>query len=253
MGYVTYISSCYITILTRRIASGAYDGAVRVWHAGEGSQISELTGHSKPVKCVAWLPSSAGEDGALHLVSGSIDQTLRVWRVRLADGVGATSECVCVCRGHAGSVDCLALSPDSHRLCSGSWDRNVKIWSVDELLSSAPAASVESIADSDAPPAEKRARGDVEAGTKAGAQPATRAPLVTLAAHSEGVSAIQWTQSNELCTAGMDHAIRFWDLEMARVKASFVSLFVTYTTYSKLVYIIRLLQSVKLELSQIEI
>lgn len=219
-----------------------------MWHAGEGSQISELTGHSKPVKCVAWLPSSAGEDGALHLVSGSIDQTLRVWRVRLADGVGAASECVCVCRGHAGSVDCLALSPDSRRLCSGSWDRNVKIWSVDELLSSAPAASVESIADSDAPPAEKRARGDVESGTKAGAPPATRAPLVTLAAHSEGVSAIQWTQSNELCTAGMDHAIRFWDLEMARVKASFVLIF-SHTV----AYLVRLLLLVKLQLNQIQI
>lgn len=197
----------------------------------------ELNGHAKPVKCVAWLPpaaAAAGEDSALHLVSGSIDQSLRVWRVRLERGVRAVGECVSVCRGHTGSVDCVALSPDSRRLCSGSWDRNVKIWSVDELLSGAPsadaAAASESI-ESEAPPPEKRAREETEKGVTEGAQPAIRAPLVTLAAHSEGVSGIQWTQSNELCTAGMDHAIRFWDLEMARVKASFVWLSRSHTRY----------------------
>jgi Tol biopolymer transport system component len=62
------------------IAAGAGrgDNSIGLWQAGRDAPLRQLTGHSRSVLSVAFSP-----DGTM-LVTGSIDTTLRIWRV--ADG-----------------------------------------------------------------------------------------------------------------------------------------------------------------------
>ena len=74
-----------------------------------------VTGHSRSVSAVAWSP-----DGS-KLVSGSQDETVKVWDV--ASGLE-----VCTLRGHEEDVNSVAWSPDGSKLVSGSEDMTVKVW-----------------------------------------------------------------------------------------------------------------------------
>jgi len=48
--------------------------------------------------------------------------------------------------------------------------------------------------------------------------------LLSHTGHSEGVSAVEWFEEDEVCTASWDHTIRIWDLQTAEQKSSLVSL-----------------------------
>jgi WD40 repeat protein len=64
---------------------------------------------------VAWSP-----DGG-HIVSGSWDNTVRVW-----DGQSGQQQ-LCL-QGHKSWVQSVACSPDGERIVSGSWDKTVRVW-----------------------------------------------------------------------------------------------------------------------------
>ncbi|WP_456476614.1 WD40 repeat domain-containing protein, partial [Oceanithermus sp.] len=73
-------------------------------------------GHSGPVSAVSVLP-----DG--RVVSGSDDNTLRVWDLE-------RGEAVQVLEGHRGSVLSLAVLPDG-RVVSGSDDNTLRVWDLE--------------------------------------------------------------------------------------------------------------------------
>jgi hypothetical protein len=73
-------------------------------------------GHGDPVNAVAFSP-----DGR-RIVSGSDDNTLRLWDAETGAAVGAPLE------GHGGSVRAVAFSPDGRRIVSGSWDKTLRLW-----------------------------------------------------------------------------------------------------------------------------
>jgi hypothetical protein len=98
-----------------RLASGSYDGTVRVWDAASGQPLLSLQGHTGGVASVAFSP-----DGRL-LASGSYDKTLKVWDA-------GTGQPLLTLTGHAGWVRSVAFSPDSRRVASGSDDRTLKVW-----------------------------------------------------------------------------------------------------------------------------
>jgi WD40 repeat protein len=55
------------------LASGSYDGTVRIWDAATGRERAALTGHSGSVAAVVVAP-----DGS-WLASGGRDGTVRIW------------------------------------------------------------------------------------------------------------------------------------------------------------------------------
>ncbi|MCP4357165.1 MAG: hypothetical protein GY796_03990 [Chloroflexi bacterium] len=57
------------------------------------------------------------------MVSGSSDQTVRLWDVN-------TGECHNTLEGHDGSVWKAIFSPDGHSLASASDDETIKLWDV---------------------------------------------------------------------------------------------------------------------------
>ncbi|HZH13345.1 MAG TPA: TIR domain-containing protein [Archangium sp.] len=72
-------------------------------------------GHASFVTECAWSP-----DG-LRLLSGSWDNSLRVWDA-------ASGECLLTLSGHASLVTACAWSPDGLRLLSGSSDKSLRVW-----------------------------------------------------------------------------------------------------------------------------
>ena len=59
--------------------------------------------------------------GSDRIVSGSLDMTLKVWR--LADG-----SCEKTLQGHGDKVYCVAVLPGAERIVSGSFDKTLKVW-----------------------------------------------------------------------------------------------------------------------------
>jgi WD40 repeat protein len=110
-----------------RLATGAEDGAARVWDAETGEELLAVRGHAAPVNSVAFSP-----DGT-RLLTASDDATARVWD--LVDGRERF-----VFAGHAGPVRSAAFAPDSSRIVTASDDGTGRVWQetgVEELLRAA--------------------------------------------------------------------------------------------------------------------
>ncbi|KAI1494925.1 WD40-repeat-containing domain protein [Biscogniauxia mediterranea] len=116
------------------IITGSRDSQLRVWRLPEaGSRryiqtgppandadcpyfIRTLQGHSHSVRAIAAHADT--------LVSGSYDNTVRVWRI-------STGETVHVLQGHSQKVYSVVLDVARNRCISGSMDSFVKIWDLD--------------------------------------------------------------------------------------------------------------------------
>eukprot|EP00920_Eleutheroschizon_duboscqi_P005260 GHVT01012127.1.p1 GENE.GHVT01012127.1~~GHVT01012127.1.p1 ORF type:complete len:809 (-),score=239.99 GHVT01012127.1:669-3095(-) len=101
-----------------RLASGAWDGSVRLWDVLTGAQLHVLEGHSHAV-CVAAL-------GDGRLVTGAQDKALRFWSQdgRLLDTVQSAHDDI------IRSIDVL-----DDRLVTSSNDQTIRVWSLSgELL-----------------------------------------------------------------------------------------------------------------------
>ena len=99
------------------LASGSYDGTVRIWDVATGQQRATLTGHTGSVNALAVAP-----DGT-WLASGSRHGTVRIWDV-------ATGQQRATLTGHTGSVNTMAVASDGTWLASGGDDKTVRIWDV---------------------------------------------------------------------------------------------------------------------------
>ena len=75
-----------------------------------------LQGHTEYVTSVAFSP-----DGT-RIVSGSVDNTVRVWDADRGVQIGSPLE------GHTEPVTSVAFSPDGTRIVSGSVDKTVRVW-----------------------------------------------------------------------------------------------------------------------------
>jgi F-box and WD-40 domain protein CDC4 len=116
------------------IITGSRDSQLRVWRLPEqGSKryiqtgppandadcpyfVRVLTGHLHSVRAIA-----AHQD---TLVSGSYDNTVRVWKI-------STGETIWRLQGHAMKVYSVVLDHERNRCVSGSMDNYVKIWSLE--------------------------------------------------------------------------------------------------------------------------
>ena len=88
-------------------------GMRNAWDACE----QVLWGHSD------WVHSAIFSPDGSHVVSGSMDNTVRIWNV-------ATGESKAELRGHSGGVNSVIFSPDGSHIVSGSDDNTMRIWSV---------------------------------------------------------------------------------------------------------------------------
>lgn len=83
-----------------------------------------LRGHTDKVNAVKFYPSSDGQWSII--LSGSVDQTVRVWRSLATSCVGF--EEIETLKSHASSINCLEAASGTCLFASGSADATVKIW-----------------------------------------------------------------------------------------------------------------------------
>ncbi|XP_060573144.1 ribosome biogenesis protein WDR12 homolog [Ruditapes philippinarum] len=93
-----------------KILTGCYDNTLRLWTT-KGDSILTIPGHTQPVKCVSWIKNDSSDKQSF--MSGSHDQTVLLWQW---DEKSNEVDCVHSCRGHAGSVDCVAVDQSGQRV-----------------------------------------------------------------------------------------------------------------------------------------
>jgi WD40 repeat protein len=99
------------------LASGDFNGDIRLWDARTHQLQSILSGHTNWVQAVTFSP-----DGRT-LASGSFDCTVRLWDVN-------TGACSNTFSDHHQGVYTVAFSPDGKILASGSDDCTLRLWDV---------------------------------------------------------------------------------------------------------------------------
>lgn len=141
------------------LASGSWDGTVKLWELASGRLL--WTGrHTSQVNRVVFSPSgtllaSGGDDATLRLWavgSGMELQTLahpepisvlawspaekllasgdRVGTIRLWEIAQGSALCVQEQQGHSAWIEGLSFAPDGRTLASASYDRTVKLWTL---------------------------------------------------------------------------------------------------------------------------
>lgn len=74
------------------VLSGSEDTTVRIWRKQEGGYCHEcvvvLEGHRGPVRCLAATVEMENIVSSFLVYSGSLDQTFKVWRVKVVLGLG---------------------------------------------------------------------------------------------------------------------------------------------------------------------
>jgi WD40 repeat protein len=104
-----YVSSVAFSPDGKRVMSGSYYKAVRIWDVASGAETGKLEGHSDGVISVAFSP-----DGK-SVVSGSYDKAVRIWDVAFGAETGKLE-------GHSVYVRSVALSPDGKSVVSVLFD-----------------------------------------------------------------------------------------------------------------------------------
>ena len=172
-----------VRIADSLVLSGSYDGTARAWDLSTYSLLSEHACHKEPVSSVLWLPQS---DGTNLVATASHDGSVRFWEEFRAERPSR-----CLARGfHSQPVTCLAANPANTRVCSGSWDRSVKVWPVGPGVGS----------------------GD-DATSGGNSEPPPLSPLASLEGHSDCVSSCAWSGQEKVLSCSWDHSISIWDVD----------------------------------------
>ncbi|KAG8715231.1 hypothetical protein FRC11_005205 [Ceratobasidium sp. 423] len=112
----THVMSLAVDQTGRMLATGCYDGTIRLWDLEAGIPIGDpLSGHTESVTSLEFSPNGS------RLVSGSVDASVRMWDIQATNLVEGFSI------NHSDVVTSVAFSGDGKRVISGSWDGTIQI------------------------------------------------------------------------------------------------------------------------------
>jgi WD40 repeat protein len=192
------------------LASGSFDGKVRLWDIDTGECLSILEEHTDRVWSVHWSP-----DGKV-LASSSSDRMVKLWEV-------SSGKCLKSLRGHSQAIRTLAFSLDGKTLASGSDDHSIRLWNYQTgealRILNGHNSWISSIAFS--PTDCLLASGSEDQSVRLW-DTETNLCLKTLQGHSNGVWSVAFSpQGTTLASGSQDGVIRFWDNKTGTCIASF--------------------------------
>ncbi|EJD06306.1 WD40 repeat-like protein [Fomitiporia mediterranea MF3/22] len=119
-GHTHYILTVSFSPDGKYIASGSWDGTVRMWDFESGEMVCHLfEGHQVAVNSLAFSPDSR------LLVTGSWDKKVRIWDIESREVVSGPFE------GHVDGVRTVAFAQDGKHIASGSGDMTIRVWDVE--------------------------------------------------------------------------------------------------------------------------
>lgn len=110
----------------QRFGTGSDDGACRLFDMRTGHQLqvySQQNGHNN--NDTHTVTSIAFSISGRLLFAGYSNGDCYVWDTLMAEAVLNLGS---LQNSHEGRISCLGLSADGSALCTGSWDKNLKIW-----------------------------------------------------------------------------------------------------------------------------
>lgn len=114
-GHTALVSSVAFDKSGKVLASGSYDGTIRLWDFPSGKPLQVIKTGDKQIYTIAYSP-----DGEV-LASGGADSLIKLWNPK--DVAKAMKEL----KGHNGIVTSIAYGPDG-TLVSGGVDKTVRLW-----------------------------------------------------------------------------------------------------------------------------
>ncbi|MYA68613.1 WD40 repeat domain-containing protein, partial [Candidatus Poribacteria bacterium] len=113
-GHSKQVSSLAFSSDSRTLASGSFDGTIRLWDTETGTHKITLAGHTKWVESLAFSP-----DGKI-LASATPDR-----RISLIAPIPSNNIAT-----HIENTESVAFSPDGKTLASGNYDGEVRLWDI---------------------------------------------------------------------------------------------------------------------------
>ncbi len=126
-GHTDRVTAIAFSPSGQSLASGSWDGNVKIWEVETGYNLRTLTGHTGEIHAVAFSP-----DGRF-IASGGIDERVKLWDV-------ITGQELHNLESNSGRIDDLAFSPDGKLLAAGTMHGNVIISEVNtgKILNNIP-------------------------------------------------------------------------------------------------------------------
>jgi len=191
------------------LASGAWNGTVKLWDVATGEPIATLEGHEGRVSSVSFSP-----DGAT-LASGAGDDTVKLWDV-------ATGEPIATLERQGSGVTSVSFSPDGATLASGAWNGTVRIWDVAsrEIITTLEGQATEVLSVSFSPDGTTLASGAWDGMVRLW-DVASREIITTLEGHTAWVLSVSFSPDGAtLASASWDSTILLWDVASREIVAT---------------------------------
>ncbi|KAI9064284.1 WD40 repeat-like protein [Trametes sanguinea] len=103
-----------------------------------GKTLQLFKGHTAPVTCLAFVDREPGSGKGDLLVTGSWDQTIKVWDIESKEIISSTP-------AHSDFVKALLIIPDLRLLVSSGSDKIVRFWDLSTVTDGQPLTSVGSL------------------------------------------------------------------------------------------------------------
>jgi WD40 repeat protein len=165
-------------------------------------------GHFSPITSVAFSP-----DG-IHVLSGSFDGGIKLWRVQ-------SGRLVRTFAGHTGGISSVAFSPDGARVLSGSGDGTVNIWETmtGRLIHTFNAGSFGAVAFS--PDGTRVVSGNHDLTLKLW-EAASGRLIRTFDGHSNGISSVAFSPDGTRVLSGSyDQTVKLWEAVSGKLIRTF--------------------------------
>ncbi|AET41385.1 Caf4p Ecym_8090 [Eremothecium cymbalariae DBVPG len=214
-------------------SAGKLDPTIKIWNLSKNTHVGSITGHLATVSCMQM-------DQYNTLITGGRDALLKMWDIKRAIDGDSAPEDVCIYTFDSHVDEITALSFDDDHLVSGSQDRTIRQWDLNNGkcvqtldISFASGGNLSrsiyssTILNPDEPPiigALQCYDAALATGTKDGVvrlwDLRSGRVVRTLDGHSDAITSLEF-DSLHLVTGSLDKSIRIWDLRTGALADAF--------------------------------